>query len=49
MGILGEKKARNTEHQIGASNLNIDGLNADVYKMYKQRLHINVGTIYYKC
>ena len=43
MGIFGKKKARNTEHENGASNLNVDGLNSGVYEMDKQRLHMNVG------
>ena len=37
------QEARNTEIENGSSNLNVDGLNANVYKMGKQRSHIYVG------
>ncbi len=43
MGISGEKKARYTEDEHGASNLNVDGLDAEGYEMDKQRLQMYVG------
>ena len=43
IGISGEKEARNTEYENGASNLYVDGLNAEVYEMDKQRLFMYVG------
>jgi len=43
IGISGEKEARNTEYENGASNLNVDGLSAEVYEMDKQRLFMYVG------
>ena len=38
MGISGEKKARYTEDEHGAFNLNVDSLDAEGYEMDKQRL-----------
>ena len=43
MGISGEKKARFTEDEHGASNLNVDGLDAEGLEMDKQRLQMYVG------
>ena len=38
-----EKKAIYTEDELGVSNLNFDGLDAEGYKMNKQRLQMYVG------
>ena len=38
-----EKKAIYTEDEHGASNLNVDGLDAEGYEIDKQRLQIYVG------
>ncbi len=38
-----EKKAIYTEDEHGASNLNVDGLDAEGYEMDKQRLQMYVG------
>ena len=38
-----EKKAIYTEDELGVSNLNVDGLNAEGYEMDKQRLQMYVG------
>ena len=43
MGISGEKKARYTEGEHGAFNLNVDSLDAEGYEMDKQRLQMYVG------
>ena len=43
MDISGEKKARYTGDEHGASNLNVDGLEAEGYEMDKQRLRMYVG------
>ena len=43
MGISGEKKARYTEDEHGAFNLNVDSLDAVGYEMDKQGLQMYVG------
>ena len=43
MGIYGEKKARYTENEHSAFNLNVDSLDAEGYEMDKQRLQMYVG------
>ena len=43
MDISGEKKARYTEDEHGAFNLNVDSLDAVGYEMDKQGLQMYVG------
>ena len=43
MGVSGEKKARYTEDEHGAFNLNVDSSDAEGYEMDKQRLQMLRG------
>ena len=43
MGVSGEKKARYTEDEHGAFNLNVDSSDAEGYEIDKQRLQMLRG------